>query len=277
MGTRMAARLLERGHDVIAWDRDPVKVGRLTDLGARAAATPATAATAPLVITMLSDFAAVREVALGPGGLRTGPLTALAQMSTLAPAQTRQLHEQLGTGIGLLDLPVAGSVDAAAKGTLRLFAGGDPGLLEQCRPVLGELGQLVHVGDVGAGSALKLVLNAAVAPMVALLAEALLLADRNGLDEVFVLDELSRSRIGPLVDRKREKLLTRRFDPDSKLRLFAKDMDLVVSAGDASGVDMSLASAALRLARAAEAAGLGESDYSVLAHHLRASREIEPG
>jgi 3-hydroxyisobutyrate dehydrogenase-like beta-hydroxyacid dehydrogenase len=109
------------------------------------------------------------------------------------------------------------------------------------------------------------VVNAAVAPMVALLAEAVALGDRLGLDRDVVLDELARSRIGPLVARKRAKIATGRYEPDVTLATFGKDLGLLArTAGD---LPMPMAAAARDRVAAALAAGLGDRDYSVLVAH----------
>jgi len=105
--------------------------------------------------------------------------------------------------------------------------------------------------------------------MVALLAEAVALGDRLGLDPSLVLDELERSRIGPLVRRKRTMLENGRYPPDARLGTFGKDMRLVEQAGAARGLAMTMAAAARHRADDAAGAGLDDLDYSVLVAHLR--------
>ncbi len=238
----------------------------LADVGAVPAGSPERAA-ADLMIIMLADEAAVRAVVLGPDGLARAGGGTLALTSTVGPAAvTRIAREFPGE---LLDAPVTGSVPEARAGRLRLLVGGAPAALAAARPVLAVLGEVVHVGPVGAGSALKLVLNAAVAPLVGLLAESLALADRLGLDQALVLDELSRSRIGPLVARKRERIESGHYPAESRLGLFGKDLDLILAEAAAVGAHPSLVAAAARLAAAATAAGLGELDYSALVAYCR--------
>jgi len=164
---------------------------------------------------------------------------------------------------------VLGSVPQAREGRLRILVGGSPRAFDRSRALLTALGEPVYLGPAGRASALKTVVNAAVAPMVALLAESLALADSFGLEEEMVLDELSRSRIGSLVERKRPAIRSGVFGADSRLSLFAKDMRLVVESGRASGLGMRMAAAALVLAEAAEAQGFGSQDYSVLVRHSR--------
>ncbi len=271
MGGRMARRLLEAGIPVTAWNRDAARSGELARLGAAVADSPAAAATgAAVAITMLATPAAVREVVFGPGGIAAARPSVLIQMSTVSPGDTLGIRGRLPAGVDLLDAPVLGSAPEAAAGRLRILAAGDPVVVDRCRPVLAPLGETVHVGPIGAGSALKQVVNAAVAPMVALLAEAVALGGRLGLDQGLVLDELERSRIGPLVRRKRSRIERGEYPADVRLVTFGKDMRLVERAGQERGVPMRMAATARELADEAVAAGLGQFDYSVLVEHARA-------
>jgi 3-hydroxyisobutyrate dehydrogenase len=274
MGAPMARRLLEDGHRVIVWNRTPGAAGPLTADGARAAPTPAAATRgSEFAVTMLADANAVRGVFTGADGLLSAPPEVLIQMSTLSPAEAVGLAAEAASvgppPLAFLDAPVVGSVPQARAGSLRILASGDAATFDRSRDLLAALGEPAYVGPTGHGSALKSVVNAAVAPMVALLAESLALADSLGLDEDMVLDELGRSRIGPLVERKRAAIRSGEFGADSRLALFAKDMRLVLESAQASGVAMPIATAALAHAEAAIADDLGPLDYSVLVARSR--------
>ena len=243
LGTAVAARLVEVGFDVVVWTRS----GRGVP-GARTASSAAEAGATGLVLTLLATPDAVAAVAADVAG------ALLVQMSTVTPADVVALPGRV------LDAPVLGSGAQAAAGALRILVGGE--VADRARPVLDALGTTVHTGPVGSASAVKHVVNAAVAPMVALLAEALALADRLGLDRALVLDELELSRIGPLVSRKRGKIESGRFDPDVTLATFRKDLDLLARLG---GGELRMVAAARELVAAALAEGHGGEDYSVLA------------
>jgi 3-hydroxyisobutyrate dehydrogenase-like beta-hydroxyacid dehydrogenase len=150
MGSAIARRLLDTGHRVTVWNRTAEKTAPLVAAGARAAPTPAVP-DAEVVITMLTDAAAVREVVTG-ADLRPGCV--LVEMSTIGPAAVRDLR--VPDGVEVVDAPVLGSVAAAASGRLTLLAGGK---IERVRPVLEALGSVRHCGDLGSGAALKLVAN----------------------------------------------------------------------------------------------------------------------
>lgn len=268
MGLPMTHRFLASGFRTTVWNRSPDAVQQAAANGATVAATPAEAAAqADLVVTMLASGQALSEVVFGPDGIAKAAPRALAQTGTVSCGDTTALAERLPDGWDLLDAPVLGSVPQAAAGELRLLVGADDSVFARWSPVLARLGEPVHVGRVPNGSALKLVLLAATAPMVALLAEALALGERLGLDRTLLLDELELSRIGSVVRRKRAMVEAGRYPADARLGVFAKDMRLVWQAGDGTGMAMTMAAAALGLAEEAAAAGLADHDYSALIGH----------
>ncbi|MGC4900473.1 NAD(P)-dependent oxidoreductase [Micromonospora echinospora] len=270
MGAPVAVRLAETGHRVRVWDRNPAKATALSGSGVSVAPTPAAACTeAEVAVVLLSDFTAVRSVVGGPDGIAAGRPLVIAQMSTIAPHESLALAGELPPGVRLLDAPVTGSVPHATAGQLRLLVGGDDETYAAALPVLEALGSVVRCGPLGAASALKCVLNACVSPMVALLAEGLALADRLDLDQDLLLDELERTRVGPLVVRKRTMIESGDFPADSRLKLFAKDMEIAEATAAAHGLRMRLAGEARLLAAEAVTAGLGDLDYAVLTSHVR--------
>ena len=277
MGLPVAHRLLDSGFRTTVWNRSPAAVGSAAARGARVAATPAEAAAqADLVITMLASPEALFEVVLGPDGIAAAAPKALAQTGTVACDDITTLAARLPDDCDLLDAPVLGSVPQAADGSLRLLIGADDSVFARWSPVLARLGEPVHVGPVPNGSALKHVFLAANAPMVALVAEAIALGERLGLDRTLLLDELELSRMGPLIRRKRAMIEENRYPADARLSLFAKDMRLVRRSGDDAAVPMTMVAAALALAEEAVTAGLAESDYSVLIGHRLRRIDGEP-
>ncbi|MBM0255597.1 NAD(P)-binding domain-containing protein [Micromonospora sp. 4G55] len=203
MGSRMAGRLLDAGHDLVVWNRTPQRASDLVARGAVAAGSPAEAARrADLVITMLSGPAALQEVVEGPQGVAAGSTasTTLAEMSTVGPPAVRRLAAMLPDGVGLLDAPVLGSVSEAESGSLRIFVGGPEQLAQQWMPLLGALGSPMHVGPLGAGAAAKLVANSTLFGVLAVLGEALALADGLGLRAT------SRSRSCPRLPSARKRI-----------------------------------------------------------------------
>ena len=204
MGTAIAQRLLSTGHEVHVWNRDTARMAASVDLGARGWATPAEAVKeADVVITMLTDAAAVDVVLFGPDGgaphLRTG--TCVVQMSTIGLQASWDIARRLPEGIDRLDAPVAGSVDAASKGALGVLASGPDTAVRRATPVLEALGTVRICGPFGAGTALKLVLNTALVTAMAALADTLTVADAVGIDRGTAIEALSAGPLGGAVKR----------------------------------------------------------------------------
>ncbi|WP_030678638.1 NAD(P)-dependent oxidoreductase [Streptomyces sp. NRRL B-1347] len=223
MGTPMARRLLAAGHPLTVWNRTATKAERLVAEGARLAASPADAVRdADVVITMLAGPDAVRSVAdaILPA-LREGAYW--VEMSTVGPDVVRELGERAAGRVTLVDAPVAGSTDKAAAGELGILAGGDA---DGVAHVLARLGTVTRTGPAGSGAALKLVVNTAVLGGVALVAEALALADALGLDGDAARTALARGPLGGAV--------ARAFAQDVHFGadLAAKDAALAVRAAD---------------------------------------------
>jgi 3-hydroxyisobutyrate dehydrogenase-like beta-hydroxyacid dehydrogenase len=267
MGSRIARRLLDAGHDVVAWNRSPAKADELAVVGATAAASPAEAARrSEAVMTMVADPAALAAVTEGPSGVAAGAgaSTTVIEMSTVGPAAVGRLASVLEPGTGLLDAPVLGSVSEAESGSLRIFVGGPADLVERWTPLLSALGSPRHVGALGAGAAAKLVANTTLLGTLGVLGEALALADGLGLSREAAFDVLAGTPLGAQAERRRAAIETGEFPVRFSLALARKDADLIAAAAAEAGVDLRLADAARTWLADAEADGLGEQDYSVV-------------
>ena len=276
MGSRIARRLLDAGYTVLVWNRTIARAEE--PVGAAVAASPADAARrADAVITMVADPAALRAVSEGPEGIAAGANASMTviQMSTVGPAAVARLKEALPSEASLLDAPVLGSLAEAEAGTLRIFVGGPEALLEQWTPLLSVLGSLLHVGPLGAGAAAKLVANTTLFGTLGVLGEALALADGLGLSRDAAFEILASTPLAAQAERRRPSLEAGEFPPRFSLSLARKDADLVGEAAADAEVDLRLAAAARSWLKAAEEAGLGDSDYSaVLARILQPARPL---
>ncbi len=260
MGSRMAKRLLEAGHELSLWNRTAAKAEPLVALGATAAATPAEAAAASeVVVTMVTDPDALRTVTEGPHGVCTGlvPGATLVEMSTVGPAAVTRLASTLPPEVELLDAPVLGSLSEAEAGTLAIFVGGEPELFDRHRELLAVLGTPLHVGPSGSGAAAKLVANTTLFGVIGVLGEALALAQALGLSRESAFDVLAATPLSGQAERRRPALESGEFPPRFPLRLARKDADLIAD----QGLDLRLVEAARSwLAEA----GDGDQDYSAV-------------
>jgi 3-hydroxyisobutyrate dehydrogenase-like beta-hydroxyacid dehydrogenase len=278
MGSRIARRLADAGHELVIWNRDPAKAEPLVAGGAVAAASPADLARrVEAVITMVADPRALVDVTEGPDGVVAGigEGTTLIQMSTVGPDSTSRLAGQL-PGDALIDSPVLGSVSEAESGTLSVFVGGEPEPVDRWEPLLSTLGTVLHVGPIGAGTAAKLVANTALVGVIGILGEALALADGLGLSREAAFDVLGKTALADQAERRRPAIESGEFPPRFALYLARKDADLILEAAAKTSVDLRLTKGAREWLADADEAGLGDADYSaVLARILEASSHPE--
>jgi 3-hydroxyisobutyrate dehydrogenase len=265
----MAGRLIAAGHDVVVWNRTLSRTEPLEQAGGRVADSPAAAvADAEIVITMLTGPDAVVSVltAAAPG-IRDGAV--VVEMSTIGPKAVRQLRDLLPADVGLIDAPVKGSLPAAEKGELGIYVGGSDEHYQVCQAVLAELGKPRHLGPLGTGAQVKLVVNIALGSAFVLVAEAIQLADTLGLDVELALTALEGTAVSSLMPRVRAKL-DNPGDTQFALGLAEKDLRLVIEEGVGSGGVVAGARAQLA---AAMDAGLADADISSILGHLRARRD----
>ena len=268
MGSQMARRLIEAGHDVTVWNRTAQRSAPLADVGAAVAATPrAAVGGAEFVITMLARPEAVDDVLFGVDGMADAmePGQVWIDMSTIGPAEFTAAVARLPEGVIAVDAPVRGSVPEASSGRLQIYVGASDRVFEVVQPLLSSLGQPRHVGPPGAGAATKLVVNVTLVASMVILAEATVLADVLGLDRSSTLEVLADSPIGATVRAKGANLQAAEYPPSFKLELAAKDMLLVDRSLQETGVDLPTTGAARRWMETALAEGAGDLDFSAVA------------
>ena len=274
MGAPMATNLAKAGFPLVVWNRTASKMEPLLRLGAKAGKGPAqVAAEADLVITMVSQPQDVEAVVLGPdgalAGLRSGSV--LIDMSTVSPATSRKLAGAVTTKQAeFLDAPVVGSKGPATEGTLVILVGGLPTTLERVRAVLAAMGQtIIHAGQVGAGSALKLATNLMLAHLAAGFAEGLLLVERAGLDPQRYFEVLEASTFrSPWYRTKGGTMAKRDFAVHFALKHMRKDLRLMQELAEDVRARLPVTQAVEALFAQAEASGKSDLDYSAVLAQL---------
>ena len=231
MGARMAERLGAAGHTLTIWNRTPERATEVADrTGAAVATNPAAAADgADVVISMVRDDEASRDVWLGPDGVvaSLGPHSLAIESSTLSRRFVLELADAVrATGAGFVEAPVVGSRPQAEAGALFVLAGGPSDSIERARPVLEAYGAAVrHVGEVGDAAVMKLAINSLFAGQVALYAEVAGLLDRSTVPTGEALELLAELPItSPGLQRIVGLFRERRFEPNFPVALVAKDL-----------------------------------------------------
>jgi 3-hydroxyisobutyrate dehydrogenase-like beta-hydroxyacid dehydrogenase len=278
MGAAMVGRLRAADLPVVVYNRTRDKAEAVAERhGATVVATAREAmAAADIVLVSLADDAALWDAYTGDDGLAAGshPEAVICETSTVAPDTIRNLAPivAMAGGASLLDTPVSGSVPLVERGELTVMVGGSEGALGLARPVLDHLARAVfHLGELGAGATMKLVVNSVIAALNVAVSEALVLAERAGVDRSATYDVLQASAVGaPYVHYKREAFVHPDDAPVAfSLNLVAKDQGLIAALAESVGASMPQADAARDLVAEAVAAGLGGHDMSAVAEFLR--------
>lgn len=277
MGGAMAATIHRAGHDLVLWNRDRSKPDRIaSELGCAVADTAAQATSkAEVVVTSLADDEALRAVYLGDDGVvaGAGPGKVIVDTSTVDPETIVEVGAAIdGTGAGFVDCPVSGSVSTVEAGALTIMAGGDPDMIDKARPVLEALSSvIVPTGKRGSGAATKLAVNALVHGLNVALSEALVLAEKAGVDRSVAYQVFASGAGGaPFVHYKREAYQ----NPESavvafSLDLVQKDLELITGLAKRVGAPMAQANTGLDIVRRAIEAGFADRDLSSLAVFMR--------
>lgn len=275
MGQPMVQRLLQAGHEVLVWNRSADKAQGALKAGAQWRDTPAVLAReCEIVLLCVFDAQAVREVVLGEQGLASvrGSLRIVVDHSSIPPGDTRDIAGQLDAQCGAqwLDAPVSGGVGGAEQGTLAIMAGGDAALLDKVRPVLAAYSQRVTLmGPVGAGQVTKLCNQTIVATTLTAIAEALSLANDNGVDASLISEALG----GGWADSVLLQLFVPRMtqgtnQTKASIDTMLKDLNTVADLARSSHTTMPVAHAAQQTYRAGHRLGLGGRDVAEIVQVL---------
>lgn len=284
MGQGMARNLLKAGFPLTVWNRTAGKVEPLAAAGAQTAANPAAvAAESEVIIICVSDTPDVEAVILGPKGVIEGAKAGslVIDCSTISPAATQKLAQTLAEkGIAMLDAPISGGSEGAARGTLSIMVGGAAKDFERALPVLQAMGKnIIHVGASGAGQTVKLVNQVLVVGNALAMCEALLLAQAGGVDLAKTLEAVSAGAAGSwMLSNRGPQILRRDWRPGFTIDLQQKDLRLVLATADNLGAPLPGTNLIFQLYRTLQARGLGSEGNHALIKALEnlAGFEIEP-
>jgi len=268
MGGRMAMNLKKKGFEVTVWNRSPEKAKALESYGLQVAATPAeVAAGSDAFCTCVANPQALREVALGPDGLKHGARNGqlFIDFSTISVQFALELADAFEEKkVGFVDAPVTGSKTGAEKGTLLIMAGGEAAEMERAKPIFEAVGEkVVHCGPVGAGTQVKLAGNAIIAAMLQSLSEGMLVTSKAGVDPRKLLEVVQASAYrSPYYESKGKALLEHDFDQHFSVDLMHKDLALFLDNAAVNRVPTPSAAAMREVYNTARAAGKGDLDIT---------------
>lgn len=274
MGRGMTANLLKAGFEVTVWNRTAHRMDEFVHQGAKAANSPAeVAANADIIFICVSDTPDVEAVLFGENGVihevKSGSL--VVDHSTISPTATRDMAERLAeAGVRMLDAPISGGSEGAAKGTLSIMVGGDAADFERAMPYFQAMGKTItHVGPQGAGQTVKLVNQILGVINMLAVSEALVFAKAGGLDLEKTLAAVSGGAAGSwLLSNRGPQIINGDWRPGFTIDLQQKDLRLALEAGDQFGAPMLATSLVFNLYRTLQQGGLGAEGNHALVKAL---------
>ena len=230
MGKPMAKNILKNGFSLTVFDIKPEPVLELVALGAKAAETPAAlAASCDIIITMLPNSPHVESVVCGPNGIleTIRPGSVYIDMSSVSPVVSKKLYGIMAEkGVEMLDAPVSGGEPKAIDGTMSIMVGGEQEVFDSVMDVFQAMGETITlVGDIGSGNTCKLANQIMVALHLSAVAEAMVFAEKAGVDPEKVYKAIRGGLAGSTVlDAKMDRILDRNFKPGGPIWMHTKDL-----------------------------------------------------
>jgi 3-hydroxyisobutyrate dehydrogenase-like beta-hydroxyacid dehydrogenase len=274
MGGRTADRLLAKGHTVTGHNRTRSKAQWLIDKGMRWADSPgAVAKAADVTFVMVTDTNALNAVADGPDGLLAGlgPGKTVVDMSTVSPAASRSLAEQVrARGAEMLDCPVSGSVSTLEAGKATMMVGGDKGTFDRVHPLLLDIGpKATYVGPSGAAVSMKIALNLSIGVQLLAFSESILLAEKSGIDRQTAIEVYLNSVLAsPMLQYRGPFAMGLPKEAWFDVNMMQKDTTYALEMGKSLGVALPTGAIANQILTAARGLGLEKEDCAVLFHVL---------
>jgi 3-hydroxyisobutyrate dehydrogenase-like beta-hydroxyacid dehydrogenase len=273
MGGRVAARLLAAGYEVSVFARSPSKRAALQAKGATTCESVAELArSVHAVLSCLTDDQAVRDVYFGADGVvaNAKPGQVVIEMSTILPATSRELASKASqAGVQALDVAISGSTPAAEQGTITLLAGGNPDIFQASLPIFQAIAaKYFHLGPSGAGTTMKMVVNAILGIGMQAIAEAAAMGEKAGLSREILLQVLSQTAvIAPAHVGKLSRAARGDYSPQFPLTLMNKDFRLILQLAGEVKAAMPATSAAFQVNT--ETLGMhGDLDFSAVMEYM---------
>ena len=281
MGKPMAKNLLKAGYSLTVYDIVAEPMEELVTDGAKMAnSSKEVAARSDKIITMLPDSADSERAILGANGVLEGAKRGaiVIDMSSIAPLVSQRIAAQCAKkGIEMLDAPVSGGEPGAINATLAIMVGGKQEVFDQCQDLLKTMGRtVVLTGDIGAGNVTKLANQIIVAANIAALSEALVLAQKAGVDPERVFNAIRGGLAGSAVmEAKAPMMLDRNFRAGFRIRLHQKDLRNVLLTAQELNVPLPVTALLQQMLGALVNEGKQELDHSAILTFLEGLAKVE--
>jgi 3-hydroxyisobutyrate dehydrogenase len=273
MGSGIAKRLVDSRHIVSVYNRTRSKADQFSNKTTIALSPRELAKDCDLLITVVTDFDAVKDILFGTKGvIESGNHNlVVANASTISPSQSEYCAQRLrNAGIEMLGIPVMGGPAAAETGELIPIVSGNKQAFEKVRQVIENLGRIFYVGEKdGSANTVKLALNLNIALIASGLSEGITLVKRAGIDPSIFIEILNSTYFKTgLSERKGPKMVKNDFSPTFHLKNMLKDLELATSTAQGTGITIPQTALAQQIFRAANNMGFSDQDYTSICAFL---------
>lgn len=267
MGKPMSKNLIKAGYSLMVYDINPQSVNELVLAGAEDGISPSNiGAHCDVIITMLPNSPQVEEVIAGKSGVLEGakPGSVVIDMSSISPIVAAKVSEAAAAkGVDMIDAPVSGGEPKAKDGTLSIMAGGKEEIFDSVKDILLSMGaSAILIGGIGSGNIAKLANQIMVALHLAAMSEAMVFAEKAGVDAEKVFRAIRGGLAGSTVlDAKMPLILERNFKPGGPIRMHTKDLLNVRDTALAIDAPIPLTTQVMEFMKALKADGKQEDDH----------------
>ena len=275
LGEAVGLHLMDVGYKVIVFNRTKEKTKRLKEKGAKVADTPKQVAEdSDVVITVVKDADAVRDVIFGEKGIMEGKHNGMciADMSTVNPNATKEISKQVTENdVDYMEIPVMGGPNVAIKGKLVIMASGKKEIFEKCKPLFESIAeQTVYLGETGTAHSIKLAMNLQIAMLALSLSEGITLTKKAGFDPEIFLRILNSTYFKTgMSEGKAYKMISESVKPTFTLANLKKDLDTINDAAESFDAELPMAKIARKVYADATDAGFGNVDYTGIISYIK--------
>lgn len=275
LGSAVGLHLLDEGHKLFVYNRTRDKTQEAEGRGAAVCESPSQVAqNSDIVMTVVRDADAVRQIAFGRDGIVEGAHDGLtvADMSTISPTESKRIAQRYqNAGVRMLDTPVMGGPNVAMTGDLVMMASGDEDAFNRFRTTFETVARKVfYLGETGTAHAVKLAMNLQIAMLALALSEGITLARGTGVDPGVFLRVLNSTYFKTgMSQNKAFKMVRDEFSPTFTLANLKKDLQTINETAESFGIRMPMSSRAEEIYKAAVEGGFGSLDYTGILAYIR--------
>jgi len=281
LGNAVALHLLDSGFEVTVFNRTKEKTIQVREKGAKVMTSPKEIAeNSELIITIVKDAAAVKEISFEKEGIIEGKHEKLivADMSTIDPSESKNISRKFQEhNIHKLDIPVMGGPNVAITGNLVMMASGNKESFDRCKNVFEKIANKVFfLGESGVAHSVKLAMNLQITMIALALSEGIIFMKKANVDPKIFLEILNSTYFKTgMSEKKAFKMIENKFDATFTLSNLKKDISTITSAAKSLGIELPMIKKAEQVYENAVKEGFGEIDYTGIIEYIKKINDLK--